>query len=368
MRRNLFTGSGDLPHRTRRRTGLLIANLGTPDAPTAEALRRYLREFLSDPRVIEYSRPAWWLILNLFILPFRPKKSAALYQKIWTPEGSPLLRITEAQARALKSMLDKELDGEIVVEVAMRYGNPSIAEALDKLRAVPVDRLLVLPMYPQYSSTTTGSTFDAVASALMKWRWVPELRMIGSFADHAGYIDALAESVRDAWSAGGKPDVLLFSFHGIPRRYFLDGDPYHCQCLKTARLVAEQLGLRTEQYVVAFQSLFGREEWIRPYTGEVISDLARKGVTRLDVIAPGFTADCLETLEEIAVEYRHQFESVAQAGATFRYIPALNTRPSFIAALRDIVGHGVSGWPLVPRELAPVQADAAARLEAAAAN
>lgn len=356
MHRDLFQGLSRFEHSQKMKIGVLIANLGTPDAPTPAALRSYLKQFLGDPRAIEYQRLAWWLILNLFILPTRPKRSAALYKKVWTEAGSPLLLHTLAQADEIGRALPAELRERIVIEVGMSYGNPSMAKALTSLREQGVNRLLVLPMFPQYSGTTTGATFDAVVNELKKWRWVPELRTVGWYHDDPFYIDALAQSVTEQWQQGGEPEKLLFSFHGIPKRYFMNGDPYHCHCHKTARLVAERLGLSKDRYIVAFQSLFGKEEWLRPYAHEVIAEIAQSGVKRLDVIAPGFTADCLETLEEIGVEYRELFESKAghAPGLQYRYIPALNSRPAFINALVQLIRTHCGNW-LTAAEAAPAE-------------
>ncbi|MFO1352514.1 MAG: ferrochelatase [Gammaproteobacteria bacterium] len=323
--------------------GILLTNLGTPDQPTAPALRRYLAEFLWDPRVVELPRPLWWLILHGVILRVRPPRSAQKYQAIWSADGSPLLAITRRQAEALAAGLNATTRGPIEVEVGMRYGNPSLASALERLRAAGVRRLLVLPLYPQYSAATTASTFDALAAALRDWRWLPELRMVTHYHDYPPYLAALAEHIESAWREQPPGQRLLFSFHGLPKRNLLIGDPYHCECLKTARLVAERLALPAERWAVAFQSRFGKAEWLKPYTSEQLEQWAKAGVGSVDVVCPGFAADCLETLEEIAIENRQLF--LAAGGKEFRYIPALNDTPRHIAALADLIGSHVQGWP-----------------------
>ncbi|WP_455208462.1 ferrochelatase [Kaarinaea lacus] len=326
--------------------GVLITNLGTPDAPTTPALRRYLREFLWDPRIVDLPRVLWWCILQVILL-IRPAKSAHAYQKIWdNSSGSPLLAISRRQVDALRALLNDKFQGTVVVELGMRYGNPSIASALEKLRAANAQRILVLPLYPQYSSSTTASTFDAVAAAVKSWRWVPELRFINQYHDDANYIAALATSVEEGWAQHSKPKKLLFSFHGTPKRFLLTGDPYFCQCQKTARLVAEKLQLKEDEWQVVFQSIFGREEWLKPYTIDTLRDLGKQGIDSVDVVCPGFSADCLETLEEIEQENRHAY--LEAGGKQYHYIPALNDRADHIKALLDIIGRHCQGWESVP--------------------
>ena len=338
-----YQGEPDYPHGARACTGVLLVNLGTPDAPTPRALHRYLKEFLWDPRVIEWPRPLWWLILNGVILNIRPVRSAKLYKKVWTEEGSPLLVISERQAQALQKKLKKQFTGPVEVALAMRYGNPSVAAGLNELRRKGARRLLVLPLYPQYSATTTGSTFDAVACVLQTWRWIPELRFVNHYSDDPGFIEAMAARIRNHWETHGRGEHLLFSFHGIPKSYLLKGDPYHCECHKTARLVAQSLGLKDGVWQVSFQSRFGREEWLQPYTDDLLAALAGKGIKSVDVCCPGFAADCLETLEEIAVESHHTF--IKAGGDQFNFIPALNDMPQHIQALGDIVARYTQGWP-----------------------
>ena len=322
-------------------TAILLCNLGTPDEPTAPALRRYLAEFLSDPRVVEIPRLLWWLILNGVILRVRPKKSAAKYATVWTPEGSPLLVWSEKQARLLAGYLG-ERGHRVAVKVGMRYGNPSIASALDALRERGVTRVLVLPLYPQYSGPTTASVIDAVAGWAQRARFVPEMRFVNHYHDHPGYIDALAERVTAHWREHGQGERLVMSFHGVPERTLHLGDPYHCECLKTARLLGERLGLTRQQWTVTFQSRFGKAQWLQPYTEPTLRDLATQGVASVDLICPGFAADCLETLEEIGIEARHTF--LEAGGRTFHYIPCLNDQPAWIAALTDIALQHLQGW------------------------
>lgn len=323
------------------RTGVLLTNLGTPDAPTAAAVRRYLAEFLADTRVVEIPRALWWPILHGVILRTRPARSAKKYQKIWTDEGSPLLAISQRQQAAIAAGLAARHSGSIPVALGMRYGNPSIASALTELRSAGVQRLLILPLYPQYSATTTASTFDAIAAELRTWRWLPELRLITHYHDQDRYLDALTDSVRTAWRVE-PAERLLFSFHGLPKRNLLAGDPYYCHCQKTARLVAMRLALQPEQWAVSFQSRFGRAEWLQPYTSVLLADWAKAGIKRVDVLCPGFAADCLETLEEIAIENRDVFLNAG--GEYYRYIPALNDAPAHLHALTELIEQHTVGW------------------------
>ncbi|BAW79834.1 ferrochelatase [Candidatus Nitrosoglobus terrae] len=322
-------------------TGILVTSLGTPEAPTAFAVRRFLAEFLSDPRVVEMSRPLWWFILHSIVLPIRPFPVARLYQSIWQPEGSPLLIFARRVGQSLQNELNHR-GQPMKVSLGMRYGSPSITQALEELRQAGVERLLVFPLYPQYSGSTTGSTFDAIAKVLSTWRWIPELRMITHYHDHPGYLQALAESIRRSWQDIGRGERLLFSFHGLPKRYLLAGDPYHCFCHKTARLVADQLGLEEGSWQVAFQSRFGREEWLKPYADHLLREWAKTGVKRVDVVCPGFAVDCLETLEEMAQRNRELF--LRAGGEEYRYISALNDNPSHICALADLIEQHTQGW------------------------
>jgi len=345
-------------HGAPRRTAVLLVNLGTPQAPTATALRPYLKQFLWDPRVVEIPRPVWWLILNGIILNLRPAKSAAKYAQIWMLDGSPLKVHTERQAKLLKGLLGEAGAAEVVVAWAMRYGQPSIGSALDQFKRDGVERVLVVPLYPQYAASATASVMDDVADWIKRSRNPPELRFIKHFHDHPGYIAALAASVREHWQANGQPDRLVMSFHGLPRRSLDLGDPYYCECQKTGRLLAEALGLDPHHYLITFQSRFGKAEWLQPYTQPTLEKLGREGVARVDVVCPGFVADCLETLEEIALECKAAF--LSSGGAEFHYIPCVNERPDWIAALRDLVSTHLSGWPL------SAQSDAAAAARAKA--
>ena len=329
-------------HQQPARVGVLVTNLGTPAAPTAAALRPYLKQFLSDRRVVDLPRILWWPILNLIILNVRPKKSAAAYAEVWTDEGSPLLVHTRRQTDAIRDALVAALGDQVVVEFGFRYGEPSISQGIASLREQGARKLLVLPLYPQYSGPTGASTFDAVAEDFRGNRWLPDFRFITHYHDHPGYIDALAASVREHWQQNGRADRLLMSFHGVPRRYLDSGDPYHCECHKTARLLAEALELGEAEYQVVFQSRFGREEWLKPYTDEVLEALPGQGVKSVQVICPGFAADCLETLEEIALQYKELFEE--SGGERFEYIPALNESPAHIATLTRLVMENLSGW------------------------
>ncbi len=336
-------------------TAVLLCNLGTPDAPTTAALRTYLREFLGDPRVVEIPRLVWWFILNGIILPFRSSKSAAKYASIWKKDGSPLKIGTEKQAKLLQGWLG-EAGHRVTVRYAMCYTTgkvcPSIATQLDKFKAEGVSRVLILPAYPQYSSTTTAAVFEQVYAWAAKVRSVPELRFVNRYHDDAGYIYALEHSVRKQWQITGKPDfkdnstsgdMLVMSFHGIPERSLHLGDAYHCECYKTARLLAEALGLTATQYKVTFQSRLGRAKWLQPYTEPTIIAMAKSGIQRVDVICPGFNCDGLETLEEINMEVRHAF--TAAGGQTFNYIPCLNDDSAWLSALSSITQKHLSGWP-----------------------
>lgn len=339
-------------HGSVAKCAVVLVNLGTPDAPTTPAVRRYLKQFLSDPRVVEIPRAVWWCILNLIILPFRSSKSAAKYASIWSSEGSPLKVHTQKQATLLRGALGQR-GHKVAVAMAMRYGSPSLPQVLDQLKAEGCDRIAILPAYPQYSGTTTASISDAVFDHYGQVRNVPELRLIRNYHDDAGYIGALRDSVLAHWEKNGRGEMLVMSFHGVPKRTLMMGDPYHCECYKTARLLALQLGLTPKQYMVTFQSRFGKAEWLQPYTAPTLVQLARDGLKRVDVMCPGFTSDCLETLEEISMEARHDF--TAAGGKEFHYIACLNEDPAWITALADIAEQHMLGWPT---QLTPAQQEA----------
>ena len=325
-------------------TAVVLVNLGTPEAPTGPALKRYLGQFLSDPRVVEIPKPLWWLILNGIILNTRPKKSAAKYATVWMEEGSPLRVHTERQAKLLKGLLG--LRGHhLSVTYAMRYGSPSVADVLAHLKTEGANRILIVPMYPQYAASTTATVVDEAARWLLQTRNQPEMRFIRNFHDHPGYLAALENTVRRHWQAHGSlgdQDRLLISFHGLPKRSLDLGDPYFCECHKTGRLLAERLNLKPEQYQICFQSRFGKAEWLQPYTAPTLHTWGSQGVRRVDVICPGFTADCLETLEEIAQEGRDDF--LKAGGQEYHYIPALNEDDAWINALADIAEQHLAGW------------------------
>lgn len=328
---------------SQRKFGLLLTNVGTPDAPTPQALRPYLKEFLSDPRLVDYPRWFWLPLLHGVILNTRPRRSAKLYRRIWTEQGSPLLRIMQRQAEGIKLRLEKTRGTDIPIEIGLRYGKPSIAAALRALRAAGVDRILVFPLYPQYSTTTTATSFDAVFTEISRWGRMPEIRTITQYRDEEGYLEALAASIRDYQSDNGRPEKLLFSFHGIPKRYeSRKGDPYPVECRKTALAVAARLGLKDEEWSISFQSRFGPEEWLQPYTDETLETWGAAGMKSVQVLAAGFSADCLETVDELDHEARGSF--VAAGGGNFHYIPALNDRPDHLDALADIALKHLGGW------------------------
>ena len=343
-------------HDRQSRIGVLLANLGTPDAPTPSAVRRYLAEFLSDRRVVEIPRVLWTPLLHGVVLPTRPARSAKKYAMIWTAEGSPLLLHSVKQKTLVMGYLGQRLKDLglpadfAAVEIGMRYGNPAIPAALDKLRKAGCDRILVVPLFPQYSASASASALDAVMAYAQRVRRTPGLRTIDCFHDDPGYVRALARNVNDYWVRHGRGDLLVMSFHGLPRRSLDLGDPYHCHCHKTARLLAAELGLETKQYVVTFQSRFGRAEWLKPYTLDTIKRLAKDGIGRVDVVCPGFVADCLETLEEIGIECKQAF--LGAGGGEFHAIPCLNEHPTWIAALVDLVVANLGGWLTAPPDAA----------------
>lgn len=329
-------------HGSPSRTGVLLINLGTPDAPTAQALRPYLEEFLSNPRVIEVPKLIWWPILYGLILPFRPKKSAEKYAQVWMPEGSPLKVHTERQTQLLREALQTRLPHPPIVEYAMNIGKPSVAMVLTKMQQQGCERILVIPLFPQYAASSTAAAMDNVFDVLKKMRNQPSIRTIKQYHDHPGYIAALAKNIRDYWDMHGRPDKLIISFHGTPRTSLDKGDPYHCACQKTGRLLAEALDLNSDQYSVCFQSRFGRAEWLTPYTAQTLTQLGKDQTRRVDVVCPGFVSDCLETLEEIAIEAKNTF--IRAGGKEFHYIPCLNEHSDWIQTLADIACTHLQGW------------------------
>lgn len=330
-------------HGAQEKLGILLVNLGSPEKPTPSALRKYLAQFLSDPRVIEANRILWWFVLHGVILRLRPRHAAKLYKKVWSDNGSPLIHTTRLQTLAIQKQLEDRFRGNVIVDMAMTYGKPSIKNGLEGLRKAGARRLLILPLYPQYSATTTAAVFDQVTSVLQGWRWLPDLRLINQYHDHPKYIEALANSIKKQWRENTRGELLLFSFHGIPQRYIDNGDPYFCHCQKTARLVADKLALNASEWKVVFQSRFGREPWLEPYCSVTLQELPASGVKNVDIICPGFAADCLETLEEIQVENRSLFTEAG--GEQFNYIPCLNDSKEHIDALCEVLTAHMFGWP-----------------------
>lgn len=340
---------------------LLLCNLGTPDAPTPSAVRRYLGEFLSDSRVVEIPRLLWWIILHGIILRVRPRKSAAKYAQVWMPEGSPLLvwtrRFCDVLQHQLTGAKSSVQDTRVQVRFAMRYGNPSIGRVLSELKRQGTEKILIMPAYPQYSATTTASIYDAVSHWLTQCRNLPEIRFIKHYHDHPAYIDALARQVKRQWDEHGRGELLLMSFHGLPQKNLTLGDPYFCECHKTARLLREALDLTPKQVRVTFQSRLGRAKWLEPYTEPTLIELAQQGCKRVDVICPGFVVDCLETLEEIAIEARSAF--LGAGGQVFHYIHCLNDDPDWAQAVLNIAEQHLLGWDRPPPN--PIQKDNARR-------
>lgn len=339
-----YIGQPNFSHQQQPKIGVLVTNLGTPQAPTTSALRRYLAQFLSDPRVVEVPRVLWKCILHGVILRIRPRRSAAAYKTVWTEEGSPLMVYTQQQCEALSLSLKKLMGEQVVVKFAMRYGEPSVGNTLELMQQKGVRQLLVLPLYPQYSAATTASTFDAIAEDFTQRRWLPDFRFVSHYHDYPPYIEALAKSVEAHWEQHGRADKLLMSYHGIPLRYLKNGDPYHCECYKTSRLLAERLGLDKDAYMTTFQSRFGREEWLKPYTDHTLMAFPEAGVKSVQVVCPGFSADCLETIEEIGEENREYF--MGAGGERYEYIAALNASENHIAALTQLVEQNLQGWAL----------------------
>ena len=338
-----YLGEKDYQHGSNDITGILLTNLGTPDAPTAKAIKPYLKEFLSDTRVIEIPKFVWQIILRLIILNIRPRRSAKNYKKIWTNEGSPLLNISKKQVMKVEKYLSKEFNNTVFA-LAMRYGNPSIEKALEQLREKKVRRLLIFPLYPQYCASTTASTFDKVTSIMQGWRWIPELRFINQYFEEELFLNALTNTIKKAWDLKGKPQKTIFSYHGIPKSYLMKGDPYHCYCLKTTRLVKERLQLKDEEVMTTFQSRFGSQEWLQPYTDEILKKLPTEGIKNIHILSPGFSADCLETLEEIDEENKNYF--LNSGGKEYHYINCLNDNEDHIKMIAEIIKKHTQGWKI----------------------
>ena len=330
-----FSGlTKEIGHKKRGKTGVLLVNLGTPDEPTAPAVRRYLAEFLADPRVVEIPKLIWMMILHGIILRVRPAKSAALYKQVWTEQGSPLMDITRRQTQKLHSYF-KQAGEEVSVEFCMRYGEPSVSSTLKRMHQDGIDKLVVLPLYPQYAAPTTASAFDAIAKELTSWRYLPALHFINTYHDNPDFIDALAASIAKDFEINGQPQKLVLSYHGMPERNLHLGDPYYCFCMKTTKLVVAKLGLKEDQYITTFQSRFGKAKWLTPYTDATMESLPKEGIKDIAVVCPAFSADCLETLEEIAGENREIFEEAG--GESYRYIAALNDDDAHIKMMANIV-------------------------------
>lgn len=334
-----YRNRNNFGHKNGAKIGVLLVNLGTPQAPTAKAVRPYLKQFLSDPRVVEIPRAIWYFILNGIILPFRSKKSAQAYASIWTEQGSPLLCNTQALAQSVATQFDEK---QVLVEFAMRYGSPSMDDKISALLDQGVEKLLVLPLYPQYSATTTASTFDAVAASFKTRRWFPELRFVNQYLDEPKYIQALADKVKAHWQQHGKADRLMLSYHGIPKHFWDNGDPYVCQCFKTSRLLAEALQVEPDSILTCFQSRFGKAQWVEPYTDATLKSLPSQGVKSIQVMCPGFSVDCLETLEEIAEENREYF--MEAGGESYQYIDCLNQDEAHVDAITEVIKQNLQGW------------------------
>jgi len=341
-----YQGLANFEHGRMPRLGVVMVNLGTPDAPTPSALRRYLAEFLSDPRVVEIPRLVWKIILHGIVLRVRPAKSARAYASVWTDQGSPLRAISSELAAGVQAELDElaeRVPYPVSVVLAMRYGEPSIPKVLASLQKEGMERLLVVPLYPQYSGATTGSVADAVFQTLSRWRWVPELRLMGAYHDDPRYVRAVADSILAHWNTHGRADKLMISFHGMPQATLKAGDPYFCHCHKTARLIAAALHLEDAQWEMAFQSRFGAAAWLQPYVVERLGALPAEGVRHLTVVCPGFACDCLETLEEIAMQGRDSF--MQAGGEQFDYVPALNASQAHVDLQVARILQNASGWP-----------------------
>ena len=327
-----FKGEQNFQHENEQKKGVLIAYLGTPDSPDVLSVRRYLKEFLSDPRIIEVPKIIWWFVLNIFILNFRSFNSARLYKSIWTEGGSPLL----VNCIKIKEKVQKSLPSNYQVALGMRYGNPSIKSALNELKEANCRDIEVITLFPHYSATTVGSIFDAVSTEIKSWRWVPSVKFLNSYHDNPLLIEILSKRIQKSFDSQGKPDKLVFSYHSIPKKYFDSGDPYHCLCQKTSRLIAEKLSLDEKDYITAFQSRFGPSEWLKPYTSETMKSLPKEGTKSVQVVSPGFGVDNLETLQEIDIENKEYFEDAG--GENFHYIPCLNDDDDHVEFLISLIG------------------------------
>jgi ferrochelatase len=337
-----YVNSPDFRHDSAERIGILLVNSGTPDSARPRDVRRFLAGLLSDPRVVELPRVLWLPILYAAILPLRPRLMSRKYQKIWTAQGSPLVALSSRLRAELSTTLAQRILAPLSVELGMLYARPTVSEALGKLRESGAQRILVLPLFPQYCGASTGAVYDQVSSELRRWRWLPELRFIADYHDHPGYVDALRASVAEQWETQGRTKHLLISFHGIPENYFHSGDPYFYKCRQTARLLADELMLRDDEWGVSFQSRFGPGSWLKPYTIEMMAELPRRGIDEITVVCPGFAVDCLETLEEIDIENRARF--LASGGRRFVYVPALSARPEHSRFLADLIAQHCQGW------------------------
>ena len=337
-----YEGEKNYNHGKKEKIGILITNIGTPDKPNKEALKTYLKEFLSDPRVIEIPRLIWQAILRLIILNLRPQKSAKLYKSIWKKEGGPLLVMLQKQKKGIQKILRKN-SKNLEIEIGMRYGNPSIKLGLERLKSKSCRKILVLPLYPQYCAATTGSTFDKVTEILRKWRWIPEIRFVNNYFEESMYIECLIKSIKESWKKFGKAQKLIFSYHGVPKKYLLKGDPYYCFCQKTTRLVAEKMKLKKKDYITTFQSRFGPGEWLQPYTDKTLEELPKKGIKKIHILSPGFSSDCLETLEELEVQNKENF--LSSGGERYNYIKCLNDDPQHLKMLGFLILNHIKGWP-----------------------
>ena len=337
-----YEGEKNYKHGKKEKIGILITNIGKPDKPNKEALKTYLKEFLSDPRVIEIPKLIWQAILRLIILNLRPQKSAKLYKSIWKKEGGPLLVMLKKQKKGIQKTLRKN-SKNLEIEIGMRYGNPSIKLGLEKLRSKSCRKILILPLYPQYCAATTGSTFDKVTKILRKWRWIPEIRFVNNYFEESMYIECLVKSIKESWKKFGKTQKLIFSYHGVPKKYLLKGDPYYCFCQKTTRLVAERMKLKKKDYITTFQSRFGPGEWLQPYTDKTLEELPKKGIKKIHILSPGFSSDCLETLEELEVQNKENF--LSSGGERYNYIKCLNDDPQHLKMLGFLILNHIKGWP-----------------------